>query len=136
MAAERRKSEGLGYKLEPKSNEDHCFQMKDQEPAIPRDLTNFTSARVLGSTDDQVTVPTEDWVCIEDYYSDEEQSGAVEAVPTGSKALVTMEAPWSVCLALPPTDTADNSAGSVAELTISYISAATSALQAQAATAA
>ena len=76
-------------------------------------------------------VPAEDWVCIEDYYSDEEQSGAVEAVPTAS-----MEAPRSVCLALPPTDIADNSADSMAELTSSYISAATFALQAQAAAAA
>ena len=77
MAEERRESEGLGY--EPKSSEDGCFQLKNQKMVIPRDPTNFTSAGTLGSIDGQAAVPTEEWVCIEDYYSDKEQSGVIRS---------------------------------------------------------
>ena len=70
MAEERRKSKGLGY--EPKPSEDGYFQLKNQRMVVPKDLTNFTSAGTLGSIDGQATVSTEEWVCIEDYYSDEE----------------------------------------------------------------
>ena len=59
---------------------------------IPRDLTNFVSAGVLDANTSQAAaqqtlcqvlpLPTEEWVCIEDYYSDEEQPGTVVPVQT------------------------------------------------------
>ena len=62
--------------------------------AIPQDLTNFTSASILDLSSSeaptqQALCPSsplleEEWVCIEDYYSDEE-SGIVEAAPTSNK---------------------------------------------------
>ena len=75
VAEERRDSEGLGYN--PQSSEDRHMQPKNRRMTIPWDLTNFTSVGNLGSSDDQATaqqepcqsspLPTEEWVCIEDY---------------------------------------------------------------------
>ena len=84
--------------------------------AIHRDLTNFTSAGTLDLNSSQATaqqascqtspLPTEEWVCIEDYYSDNEQSEvqtdqAHPAAPTSplllpSTAAVTLPAHPSV----------------------------------------
>ena len=60
---------------------------------IPRDLTNFVNAGIIDPNTSPATAQpapcqsppllTEEWVCIEDYYSDEEQSGTV--VPAQSK---------------------------------------------------
>ena len=71
-------------------------------------------------------LPTEEWVYIEDYYSDEEQSGIVEAAPTGSKDQLSMVASRSVCLAL--TDAVVESVDLMAGLTVSPLSAVTPAL--------
>ena len=58
----------------------------------PQDLTNFTSVGVLDPNTSQATAQqalyqsppllTGEWVCNQDYYSDEEQFGTVEAVWT------------------------------------------------------
>ena len=78
--------------------------------AILQDLTNFTSAGILESGSSEASVqqalcpssqlPEEEWVCIEDYYSNEEESGIVEAAPTSSKDQLSVTASRSVCLAL------------------------------------
>ena len=66
---------------------------------------------------------TKEWVCIEDYYSDEKQSGTVEAVRTNSEVQFSLATSRSVCLTLPSTDTVAESASSVSELIVSLTSA-------------
>ena len=51
MAEEQRDSKGLGYDLQ--SIEDRRPQPKNRRMTIPRDLTNFTSAGILGSSSSQ-----------------------------------------------------------------------------------
>ena len=80
VAEEQRDSEGLEY--DPQSSEDRRMQPKNRRMAIPRDLTNFTSVGTLDSSNSEAAaqqvscssspLPMEDWVYIEDYYSDEE----------------------------------------------------------------
>ena len=100
--------------------------------AFPRDLTNFVNAGTLNSSSrapaqqmarQSSPQPTEEWVCIEDYYSDEEQSGVVEAAPTSSKDQLSPAASRSVCLALPSVEAAAEAADFMVGLTVSLLSA-------------
>ena len=89
-AEERRDHEGLGYDWQ--LHKDGHQRTKNRKLVIPRDLTNFISTGVLNPNQSQATaqatllpnppLSTEKWVCVEDYYSDVEQSGAVEIVRT------------------------------------------------------
>ena len=100
---------------------------------IPRVLTNFVSAGVLDPNRSQLAtqqalcqnppLPTEEWVCIKDYYSDEEQSDTVEAVRTDREVQFSPATSRSVCLALPSIDTVAESVSSMLEMTASPLSA-------------
>ena len=91
---ERRDFEGLGYEWQPHDGE--CLHLKNRKLVIPQDLTNFVSAGVLDPNTSPASaqpVPcqslpllTEEWVCIEDYYSDEEQSDTIVPAQSNEKA--------------------------------------------------
>ena len=103
---------------------------------IPRDLTIFVSAGVLDPNTSPASaqpvpcqsppLPTEEWVCIEDYYSDEELSGTMEAARVSRELQSNRATSRSVCLALPSTDTVADSASSVSGMTVSPPSVASS----------
>ena len=110
MAEERRDFEGLGYDWQP--HKDGRLRSRNRKIVIPRDLTNFTSAGVLNPNKSQAAthqalcqsppLPTEEWVCIEEYYSDEEESEA-QAVWTDREVQAHPAAPTIPLLLLPAT---------------------------------
>ena len=73
------------------------MRSKNWRIIIPRDLTNFTNAGTLDPNESEATaqaallsgppLPPEELVCFEDWYSDEEQSDAVEAIQTSREVL-------------------------------------------------
>ena len=87
--AERRDFEGLEYNWKPRK--DGHLRSKNRKLIVPLDLTYFTSAGIFDSNQSQASaqpallqsppLPAEEWVCIEDYYSDVEQSD-IEIVRT------------------------------------------------------
>ena len=103
-------------------------RMKNWKLVIPLDLTNFTSAGVLNPNQSQATaqaallpsppLPTKEWVCFEDYYSDEEQSVS-ETVRTSREVQPDSIASQSVFLALTSIDTAATG-DTVPGLTVSH----------------
>ena len=86
-AEERRDFQGLGYEWQLRDGE--RLHSRNRKLVIPQDLTNFVSAGVLDPDTSPASaqpvpcqsppLPTEEWVCIKDYYSDEEQSSTMEA---------------------------------------------------------
>ena len=110
---ERRDHEGLGYDWQP-HNDGHK-RTRNRKLVLPWGLTNFTSAGVFDPNQSQVAVqaallsgpplPLEEWVSIEDWYSDEEQSVS-DSARTDGEAQPDSAASRSVCLALPSIDTA------------------------------
>ena len=79
------------------------MRSENQRIVIPRDLTNFTSAGVLDPNQSQATallsgppLPLEEWVCIEDWYSDKEQSSTIETVRIGREVQQSPAASRSV----------------------------------------
>ena len=93
-AEERRHFEGLRYKWQPRDVEHP--RLKNRMLVIPRDLTYFVSASVLDPNTSPASahpVPcqspplsTKEWVCIEDCFSDEEQSDTVVPAQSNVKA--------------------------------------------------
>ena len=123
---ERRDHEGLKYDWQP--HKDGYQRTKNWKLVVPSDLTNFTNAGVLDPNQSQATaqaallpsppLPTEEWVCVEDYYPDDEQSVS-ETVWTSREVQPDSAASRSVCLALPSIDTAATD-DTVPGLTVSH----------------
>ena len=89
-AEERRDFEGLGYEWQSRDSEH--LHSRNRKLVVPRDLTNFVSAGVLDPntslaaaqlvTCQSPPLSIVEWVCVEDYYLDEEQPGTMEAAWT------------------------------------------------------
>ena len=82
MVEERRDHKSLGYNWQPRK--DAYRRGKDRRMIIPLGLSNFVSVGILDPNLNEATaqaalhsgspLPSEEWVSVEDWYSDEEQS--------------------------------------------------------------